>query len=309
MWIAWRRCSLLAILFLMLQVRAGSVYGGVAGACDEPPPLTISQKDRLIRFAALVKAHLQASGYSVALVARSGTDLDYFDQRYSHAGISLQSSRNTPWSVRQLYYDCDQAKPQVFDQGLTGFVLGVNNPEHSYVSLLLLPPAQGQAVEQITLSNPHALELLGSDYSANAYAFGARYQNCNQWVIETLAVAWGGLTRTDNSGGTLRQQAQDWLKQQAYEPTRFDLRVWPLMWLSHLIPWIRHDDHPPADLAQYVFRVSMPPSIEAFVRQQVANISRVEFCLRDNRVLMRRGWEPISANCEAKEGDVLTVLD
>lgn len=297
-----------AVLLFFLSV-SGLVQASRFGACGEPYPLTASQNDRLIRFAALVKAQLQVPEHSVALIARSGTDLDYFDQRYSHAGISLQASSNTPWSVRQLYFDCDEAKPKVFDQGLTGFVLGVNNPNHSYVSLLLLPPAASQAVEQVALSNHRALELLGSQYSANAHAFASRYQNCNQWVIETLAVAWSDLAQSNPWGSPLRQQAQDWLQQQAYEPTRFELRVAPLMWLSHLIPWIRHDDHPRADLDQYIFRVSMPASIEAFVRQHVANVSRVEFCLRDNRVLMRRGWEPIASSCEAQEGDVVTVLD
>ena len=35
-----------------------------------------------------------------------------------------------------------------------------------------------------------ALALLGREYSANAYPFSPRYQNCNQWVAELLATAW-----------------------------------------------------------------------------------------------------------------------
>jgi hypothetical protein len=299
-----RQSAWLFILFLALQTSAGRSHAGLLHACDEPAPLTASQKDRLIRFAALVKAELQASNRDVALVARSGLDLDYFNQRYSHAGISLQASNNTPWSVRQLYYACDEAKPKVFDQGLTGFVLGVNDPDQSYVSLLLLPQTEGQALAQVALNNQHALELLGSHYSANAYAFGLRYQNCNQWVMETLAVAWGGPLPAED----LRQWAQVWLRQRAYEPTRFELKVWPMMWLSRLIPWVHHDDHPSTDLAERVFRVSMPESMEAFVRQQVPDVVRVEFCLRDQRVVKRRGWQPISSSCEPQEGDVLTDL-
>jgi hypothetical protein len=291
-------------LFGLLLTTGWSQASQLAG-CEEPSPLTASQNDRLIRFAALVKAELQASDHAVAVIARSGLKLDFFDQRYSHAGISLQASSNTPWSVRQLYYACDEAKPKVFDQGLTGFVLGVNDPDQSYVSLLLLPQAQGQALAQVALNNQRALELLGSNYSANAYAFGLRYQNCNQWVMETLAVAWGDLLPTED----LRQRSQSWLKQQAYEPTRFELKSWPVMWLSRLIPWVHHDDHPSSDLAERVFRVSMPASIETFVRQQVPEVMRVEFCLRDRRVVKRRGWQPISSSCEPQEGDVVTHLD
>jgi hypothetical protein len=291
-------------LFGLLLTTGWSQASQLAG-CEEPSPLTASQNDRLIRFAALVKAELQASDHAVAVIARSGLKLDFFDQRYSHAGLSLKGSSNSPWSVRQLYYACDEARPKVFDQGLTGFVLGVNDPDQSYVSLLLLPQAEGQALAQVALNNQRALELLGSNYSANAYAFGLRYQNCNQWVMETLAVAWGGLLPSDD----LRQRSQDWLRQRAYEPTRFELKAPPVMWLSRLIPWVHHDDHPSTDLAQYVFRVSMPASIETFVRQQVPEVMRVEFCLRDQRILKRQGWQPISSSCEPQEGDVVTDLD
>jgi hypothetical protein len=293
---------------LFLALLAGASSGAQAGllrACDEPEALTVNQKDRLIRLAALVKAELQGADAAAAVIARSGLDLNYFGQRYSHAGISLHGSSSGPWSVRQLYYACDEARPKVFDQGLTGFVLGVNDPNQSFVSLLLLPQAKGQALAQVALNNQRALELLGSTYSANAYAFGLQYQNCNQWVIETLAVAWGDLAPTED----LRQQSQAWLRQQAYEPTRFELKAPPIMWLSHLIPWVRHDDHPSTDLAQHVFRVSMPSSIETFVRQQAPDVIRVEFCLRDKHVVKRRGWQPISSSCEPQEGDVVVELD
>ncbi|XVJ71519.1 MAG: DUF2145 domain-containing protein [Rhizobacter sp.] len=299
------RMAAQAMALLPLLLYTGLTQATVIGACDESTPLSASQNDRLIRFAALVKAELQASDVAAAVVARSGLSLGLFDQRYSHAGISLQDSSNGPWSVRQLYYACDEARPKVFDQGLTGFVLGVNDPDQSFVSLLLLPQAKGQALAQVALNNQRALGLLGSTYSANAYAFGLQYQNCNQWVIETLAVAWGDLAPTED----LRQQSQAWLRQQAYEPTRFDLKAPPIMWLSHLIPWVHHDDHPSTDLAQHVFRVSMPSSIETFVRQQAPDVIRVEFCLRDKRVVKRRGWQPMSSSCEPQEGDVVAELD
>jgi hypothetical protein len=301
---SWRQWAC-AGFFGALLANLHEAQAGLLRACDEPAALTAPQKDRLIHLAALVKAELQATQPAAALIARSGLDLDYFGQRYSHAGISLKDNSSGPWSVRQLYYACDEAKPKVFDQGLTGFVLGVNDPDQSYVSLLLLPNTAAQMLAQVALNNQRALALLGNDYSANAYAFGLRYQNCNQWVIETLAVAWGDLAPTDK----LRQQAQEWLKQHAYEPTRFELHGAPLMWVSRLIPWLRHDDHPSGDLAQHLFRVSMPSSIDAFVHQQRPEAVRVEFCLRGSRVVKRRGGPPLSSNCEPEVGDVVTDLD
>ncbi|MDE2276337.1 MAG: DUF2145 domain-containing protein, partial [Burkholderiales bacterium] len=55
----------------------------------------------MLQFSAIVRQALDASGAAAALVSRSGLDLSRFDLRYSHAGVSLQHSPETPWSVRQ----------------------------------------------------------------------------------------------------------------------------------------------------------------------------------------------------------------
>ena len=51
-------------------------------------------------------------------------DLSRFGVRYSHSGVSLKTGDNAPWSVRQLYYACDEERPRLYDQGLAGFVFG-----------------------------------------------------------------------------------------------------------------------------------------------------------------------------------------
>ena len=86
-----------------------------------------------------MKAELDQSGAQMALVSRSGLALQRLDQRYSHAGVSLKASDNTPWSVRQLYYACDEQRPRLFDQGMSGFVMGANDPDEGYLSIVLLP--------------------------------------------------------------------------------------------------------------------------------------------------------------------------
>ena len=108
-------------------------------------------QDRLIQVAAVVKNELDRSGQTLALVARSGLALQRFDQRYSHAGVSLKASPNTPWSVRQLYYACDEQRPRIFDQGMSGFVLGANDPAEGYISIVLLPAEAASALERAAL--------------------------------------------------------------------------------------------------------------------------------------------------------------
>jgi hypothetical protein len=273
--------------------------------CDQPASLTAMQKDRLFRFAAVIKAELDASGQGLALMARSGLDLGRFGVRYSHAGVSLQSGLDTPWAVRQLYYACDEQRPRVFDQGIAGFLLGLNDPASGYVSAVLLPPLPAEELQTAVLDKRQSLQVLGATYSANAYPFSARYQNCNQWVMEMLALAWGRLGENDNP----RALAQAWLRDQGYRPSVFDVGWRPLMWLSAFVPWLRRDDHPDDDLAQLIFRVSMPASIEAFVRATVPGAIRLEFCHAGTRAVIHRGWEPLADGCVPSEQDTVITLD
>ena len=288
---------------------AALAFGAASSAaslryCDRPTTLSAGEKDKLLRFGALVKEQLELSGRSLALISRSGLDLSRFGMRYSHAGFSLRDSLNTPWSVRQLYYACDEQRPRLFDQGIAGFLLGTDDPAIGYVSLVFLPEAETEALQQTTLDNRRALDLLGANYSANAYAFGQRYQNCNQWVIETLAAAWGALTGDQD----LRAQAQQWLQQRHYEPTRFEVgRL--LMWAGAFVPWLHRDDHPAEDLDDRRFRVSMPASIEAFVRDTVAGATRVEVCHTDRIMVLHRGWESIAPGCVPGADDAVIRFD
>lgn len=272
--------------------------------CQGEAELPAPAQDRLIQVAAMVKAELERSGQPAALVARSGLALQRFGQRYSHAGISLKASANTPWSVRQLYYACNEQRPRIFDQGMSGFVLGVHDPAEGYVSIILLPDHAAQALEQATLDNRKALQLLGGSYSANAYAFGQQYQNCNQWLAELMAVAWGDLP----TGNDTRGAAQGWLQDQGYQPTVFQLGWRPLMWLAAILPWLHSGDHPLEDLDAAQFRVSMPQSIAAFVQQRFPEARHVELCYTERHVVVRHGWDPIAPGCQPVEGDAVSLL-
>ena len=291
--------ALLGALFSALPAQAG-----VLRVCDEPPEPSAAQQDLLFRFGAIVKDELERSGQPLALVARSGLDLARFGQRYSHAGISLKASGNTPWSVRQLYYTCDEKRPRIFDQGLSGFLFGTNDLREGYISLVLLPADAAAQLERAALDDARAVQFLGPVYSANAYPYALSYQNCNQWVMELLAAAWS--TPQPVQG---RAQAQAWLRDAGYEPTRFEVGNPALMWAGSLVPWLHNDDHPPDDLAQWRYRVSMPASIEAFVRQRLPDAQRIEICHADRRVVVRRGWDAIAEGCQPGADDQVITLN
>ena len=266
--------------------------------------MTAQQQDRLLRFAALIKRELERSGETVALVARSGLDLSRLGLRYSHAGVSLKASENTPWSVRQLYYACDERRPRLYDQGLSGFLFGTDDPTLGYVSIVLPGGAAATSLEGAALDSPRALRLLAGTYSANAYPFGSRYQNCNQWVAELLATAWGDLGDTQD----LRGRAQGWLSQRGYGPPPIDVPHW-LMAAAPFVPLIHLDDHPQEDLDALRVRTSLPAAIEAFVRGRLPGARRIEMCHGGGRAVIRHGWEPIAQGCRPQAGDRVVDLD
>ncbi|MCK6427158.1 MAG: DUF2145 domain-containing protein [Burkholderiaceae bacterium] len=292
------------------STRAASLGAGL-GFCEAPRDLSAAQRDRLLRFAALIRQTLEASGRSAVLVSRSGTDLSLFDLRYSHSGVALRASPRGAWSVRQLYFACEEQRPRLFDQGIAGFVFGSDDPQAGFVSLLLLPEAAADALAQTALDPRRALDLLAPQYSANAYAFSTAYQNCNQWVAELLAQAWSG--RPEPAGpappALRRAAAQAWLWEVGYRPQPFVLPWAPLTRLAGWLPWLQHDDHPAEALAAGRFSVSMPDALEGFVRQWLPQAERLEFCHRGDRAVRRRGWEPLAVDCVPGSGDEVFLLD
>jgi len=305
-----RKRARLAALWLAAAATQAS-HAGLGRYCDTPTDPGAQAQDRLLQLAGVIKSTLDGSGQRLAIVARSGLDLGRFGQRYSHAGVSLLGNPQSPWAVRQLYYACDEKLPRLFDQGMAGFVLGLHGAGEGFVSVLLLPPQPAAALEQAVLDDRRALALLGAVYSANAHAFSLRYQNCNQWLAEMLAQAWAG--PVDASAGDKfgpdRAAAQSWLLENGYEPTVFEIGWRPVMWLTALSPWLHSDDHPADDIAQQRFRVSMPASIEAFVRRREPQAERVEFCLTGERIVVRRGGLPLAEGCAPEPGDAVHPLD
>jgi hypothetical protein len=300
----WAR-GLAAAGLLALSAAAHAVSFEV---CDRPREPGVDQRDVMLRFAVVVREELADSGQDVALVARSGLDLHRLDVRYSHAAVVLKDNDNRPWAVRELYYSCEDKKPRVYDEGLTGFLLGTDDPETGYISLVFLPPGHAEPLRATAVDKHHALGVLGASYSANAYPFSTRHQNCNQWVMELLADAWGARDAPSETDADARAHAQAWMRAQGYLPTVFTASAHPMMWLADLVPWLSNDDHPPEELAHNRYNVSMPASIETFVRARVPGATRVELCHAGRRVVIHRGWDDIAEGCVPAAGDRVVEL-
>lgn len=288
---------------LLLFASAGA-WAGIPTFCDRADKVTAADQDRVLRFAAAVKDELARSGSSIALVARAGLDLSRFDLVYSHAGIALKDNPGGPWAVRQLYYACDESRPRLFDQGMSGFVLGADAPTHGHVALLFPPGQDSAQLERAALDKPLALALLGDSYSANAYAFGTRYQNCNQWVAELIAFAWGHLA----GSSAPRARAQAWLRAQGYAATPVKIPSHWMMFAGQFVPLVHVDDHPLDDIYALALHISVPTTIETFVHREAPQTRRVELCHDERHIVVHRGWEALGAGCDPLPGDEMIDL-
>ena len=293
----------LAALLLACAAGAASASSGASRFCDRDQPLTAAEQDRLLRFAAVLREELAASEDSVALVSRSGLDLSRFGIRYSHAALAWRSDAGL-WSARQLYYACDEGRPRIYDQGLAGFAQGTDDPGLGYLSIVHLPAQAVLALRPALLDTPRVLHLLGAQYSANAYAYSLRYQNCNQCIMEMIAAGWGDLA----DGDDLRERAQQWLRDAQYAPAPVDVDSRLLMLASYFIPLLHLDDHPDEDRWAMKLRVSVPAAVEGFVRQRFPASERVELCHDDQRIVVHRGWTPIADGCKPGQGDRVVPL-
>ena len=305
-----RRLALgLAAVFALASAPAQAAPGGGGSMassqlCDRTKPLTADQQDRLLRFSAVVRDELAAADSGAVLISRSGLDLSRFHIRYSHAAIAWRGD-NGSWSARQLYYACDESRPRIYDQGLAGFVMGIDDASLGHIAIVRLPAEAAQALRLAATDTPRTLHLLAANYSANAYPFSLRYQNCNQWVVELLAVAWAGLA----DGDDLRGRAQAWLRRAPYTPEPMSTGSHALIFASSFVPLVHLDDHPEEDRFALKLRVSLPSTLEAFAHEQWPASERVELCHDGRQVVVHRGWTPVAEGCRPGDGDRIVSLD
>ena len=216
---------------------AGSAHAG--RSCESTQPVSAQTIERGMKLAEQTAAALDAeharSGMQVALLGRAGQDLSNYQLRYSHFGWAYKTPQG-PWRVAHKLNDCGTAVGYVYRQGLGEFFL---DDLWRYEAVLAVPTAQVQQRLLAVLQDKGLTTTLQHrPYSMVSYAWGNKYQQSNQWALETLALAMEPATvRT-------RVQAQAWLQFKGYEPTT--LKIGPLSRMGGRIGSanIAFDDHP-----------------------------------------------------------------
>lgn len=216
-----------------------------AGRSCETRPLAVASLERGLGVAERSLRALDASGAEVAVIARAGQDLTRWGLRWSHLGLAYRDPASGRWRIVHKLNHCGRADAALYRQGLGEFFLD-DLWRAEAVVVPLAPPLQSRLLPLLA-DDRRAAALHERPYSMVAYAWAQRYQQSNQWAIETLALA-------AEPNATDRTRAQAWLQLQDYRPTV--LRIDALTRLGARITQanVAFDDHP--DALRYSGRIT-----------------------------------------------------
>lgn len=232
MWATFSRAHRGVACAITLSCLVFAGYANAGRSCEERRP-SVASVTRGLELAARTQAALDATGAKVVVIARSGQDLRKYRLRYSHLGFAVKGDDGR-WLVSHKLNQCGSAVAHVYRQGLAEFFLDdLFRPEGVFV--VLRGDVQDALYPVLTSTRVKALHT--ESYNVVAYPWSTRYQQSNQWAIETLAMAMSPRVRA-------REQAQAWLKYEGYVPTT--LNIPPLTRLGGRMTAanVAFDDHP-----------------------------------------------------------------
>jgi hypothetical protein len=273
-----------------LAVASGAT--ALAGqTCDNQPPDTVSMT-RALGLSERLQRSLDASDAQVVIVARAGQDLRKYGLQWSHLAFAYREEMPAPptpgdrsatlgtagaamvdglparhplrstWRIAHKLNDCGTAEAAVFRQGLAEFFL---DTPFRYEAAYVVPNAEVQAaLMQVLTDDQRLVQWHSPAYSVVAYAWSTRYQQSNQWALETLA---GSLDPAANT----RERAQAWLQLHDYQPTVLHIDALTRLGGRMTRANVAFDDHPNAKrFSDHIETVTVESMFAWLQRNQLA---------------------------------------
>jgi hypothetical protein len=208
-----------------------------AGRPCEDKPMSTDEVTRGMALAERVKQRLDATGADVVILARAGQDLGRWNLQWSHLGFAYRDDTGgkAVWRVAHKLNHCGTAHGALYRQGLGEFFL---DRPHRYEAAYVVLERDAQAkLLPLLKDNARLATLNTANYNMVAYPWSTRYQQSNQWALETLASAL-------ESGASSRAQAQRWLEFKRYQPTTLRIDALERLGARVGMAHIAFDDHP-----------------------------------------------------------------
>ncbi|MCZ2497634.1 DUF2145 domain-containing protein [Xylophilus sp. Kf1] len=218
--------ALCCLLFGASVVRAGQ-------ACDSKPMDTASIERGMALAQATARA-LDLSKAQVVILARAGQDLSRWNISWSHIALVYRGPDGR-WRVMHKLNQCGTDQAAVYRQGLGEFFL--DQPWRYEAAFSVLKPSVQRKLLPVLQDNTWVAQWHTPRYNMLAYPWSVKYQQSNQWAVETLAGALEPAAQT-------RGRAQAWLELQNYRPAV--LSIGPLTRLGARVTAanIAFDDQP-----------------------------------------------------------------
>ena len=229
------RCRMrvgLAGVVVSLGLASGAAQAG--RSCEQHPP-TAETIVRAMTLAEHTAARLEQTGADVVVLARAGQNLSEYGLRYSHLGFAYREGAGKPWRIVHKLNQCGSARASLYRQGLGEFFLD-DLWQYEAAVVVLAPEAQTHLLA-VLADNARVAQLDTPAYNMVAYPWSDRYQQSNQWAIETLAM-------TEDARATTRERAQAWLRLKGYEPTTLHLSAFKRLGARMFAANVAFDDHP-----------------------------------------------------------------
>ena len=268
-----RRAFLAAVACWLTLIVAAPTFAGTA--CTERRP-TADALARDLALAAKVAEQLdrlaEREGLRVALLARAGQNLTQYGLRFSHLGIVYRDDEalngRGAWRVVHKLNACGTDHAEVFRQGLAEFFGEGLFAHEAGLVVLRAPLNDAQAIAQLK-DNRVMLRLHEPRYNMLAYPWSTRYQQSNQWALETLA-------QLADADATSRSRAQQWMRLRGYQPTTLSISAPQRLGARIAMAHVAFDDHPFARRMGGHIDTATVESVFAFVqRNHLAGPTRV----------------------------------
>lgn len=223
-------------------------------ACEQTIPEATAVRAQLDMAVKTVE-RLNASGADVVIIGRIGQDLSKYQQRYSHLAIAYRDEQQ--WYVVHKLNECGTAVSNLYEQGMGQFFMDSPFLLEAYVAV---PPPEVQEKLRAAIVRPQVTRMHEPQYSMLAYPWASRYQQSNQWITETLALALE--PQISN-----REQAQAWLKFKGYAPDTLHLGPMTRLGGRMFKANIAFDDHPNALRFSDRIETTTADSVFTFLRR------------------------------------------
>jgi hypothetical protein len=205
-------------------------------ACTEQG-MTAAQLSKGLDLAVRTAQALDATGAKVAVIARAGQDLSAYNLRWSHLGFVYRDESTKVWRIVHKLNHCSSDRSDLYRQGVADFFF--DNPYRYQAAIVVLKPEVQAALLPVLQDNLRVGMLHTPAYNMLAYPWATRYQQSNQWAIETMAYA---MEPAVNS----RDRAQAWLRLKGYEPTTLNIDAATRLGARVTQANVAFDDHPDA---------------------------------------------------------------